>query len=119
MVRVYDRQHIKDGTEWIKDPLHLTSKQLNNLEAKRTRVVFDTSYMEPQELSAVYTLAEQTGIPVVQRTYTIRECEFTGQFNFNDGQYIGSKSGFQHLLDTLFEHIFGSSQEVIDQYALI
>lgn len=119
MVRVYDRQHIKEGTKLIKDPLHLTSEQLNALEAERSHVVLDTAFLEPTELASVYTLGEQTGIPVVQRDYTIRECKFNGIFNFNDGQYIGGKRGFQHILDALFEQVFNASQEVIDAYALI
>lgn len=119
MVRVYNRQHIKQGIQWITDPLHLSSEQLKKLKEKRNRVVFDPGLSTPHQLSAIYKLAEQTGIPVVQRDYTIRDVDYTGNFNYNDGQYIGGKEGFQQLLDALFEYISNASQEVIDQYGLI
>lgn len=119
MVRVYDRHHIKEGMEWIKDPLHLTTEKLKELSLRKSQVVFDTCFLSPDELAIVYSLGEKTGIPVVQREYTIRNCPFNGTFNYNDGEYIGDKKGFQVLLDNLFESIAYKSQEEINARSLM
>lgn len=118
-IRVYDRQHIKEGIEWITDPLHLTTEKLKELSSRSNQVVFDTCLLSPAELAKVYLLGEQTGIPVVQRDYTIRQCTFNGAFNYNDGEYIGDKAGFQVLLDNLFESIAYKSQEEINARSLL
>lgn len=119
MVRVYDIHHIKNGTELIKDPLHLKSKHLKELEKRRNQVAFDTEFLTQAELAIVYSMGEKTGIPVVQRSYNIEKCSYTGMFHYNDGEYIGSMQGFQQLLDSIFEGLLISSQEEINQHALI
>ena len=119
MVRVYSKQHIGEGIEWIKDPLHLSSSKLEELASRRHQVVFDTVGLKPDQLSRVYQLGEKTGIPVVQREYTIKGCTFTGIFNYNDCQYIGDAEGFQQVLTELFNSIIDSSQDVIDQKSLL
>ena len=62
MVRVYDIHHIKNGTELIKDPLHLKSKHLKELEKRRNQVAFDTEFLTQAELAIVYSMGEKTGI---------------------------------------------------------
>ena len=46
MVRVYDIHHIRDGTELIKDPLHLTSAQLKDLERRKDQVALDQEFIQ-------------------------------------------------------------------------
>ena len=119
MVRVYDIRHLKDGTELIKDPLHLKSKQIKALEKQKLEVALDTEYLTQAELSVVYGLGERTGIPVVQRSYNIERCSYNGMVNYNDGEYIGDIHGFQSLLDTIFEGLLIGTQEEIEQQSLI
>lgn len=119
MVRVYDIHHIRDGTELIKDPLHLTSAQLKGLEQRKNQVALDTEFISQAEAAVVYSLGEKTGILVVQRSYDVKDCPYDGIFNYNDGAYIGDKYGFHKLLNNLFERIFNGTQEQIDQETLI
>lgn len=119
MVRVYDIRHIKDGTELIKDPLHLKSAQIKSLEQRRNEVALDTEYMTQAEAAIVYSLGERTGIPVVQRSYDVDRCPYEGVINYNDGEYVGGRLGLHTLLSTLFEKVFSGTQEEIDQLALM
>lgn len=119
MVRVYDIHHVNPGIRLIENPHMLTSQELEQLKDNKNQVMLDPIWLEPDELAVVYRVGENTGIPVVQREYGIRECPFDGMFNFNDGQYIGKKAGFSDILDELFERIILADQATIDVIALM
>lgn len=119
MVKVYDIHHIQEGIEIITNPLYSSCEQLKELEQRKDQVILETAFLTPKKLASVYSLGEQTGIPVLQREYTLKSCPFDGTFNFNDGEYIGDKLGFEEHLSYIIEILMRGTQAEIDSHSLL
>lgn len=120
MVRLYDMHHVKEGVQWVSNPHKLSTEKIKELKQQRNKVVLETAFLGMEELAVVYKIGEDTGIPVVQREYTLRNCPFEGMFNLNDGEYIGDKAGLCSWLDSLFERVASETdQSIADSIALM